>query len=156
MDLMPCATDNICELLIKIIEFTHSRYKTIIQNIRNISSPGFVPKDLKIDEFCSLLNHAINEYLQNQQLVLYDTENIKFGDNGGLVAIASVDECAKELLEENLYEYLELQINKLRENSLNQRTAAELLRRRQGIDSTGYWTIYFCEEENQDESHNTN
>jgi flagellar basal body rod protein FlgB len=150
MNLLPCATDNISELLIKIIEFTHFRHKTIIQNIRNINNPGFVPKDLNIEEFCDLLNKAINEYLQNQRLVLCDTENIKFGSNSDLVAIPSFDECAKELLEENLFGYLEMQIDKLRENSLNQRAAAELLRRRRGIDSTDYWTIYFCEDENQD------
>jgi len=48
---------------------------------------------------------------------------------------AVVDEYAKELFEENRDEYLELQISKLLENSLNQRVAAELLREKQGTIS---------------------
>ena len=42
---------------------------------------------------------------------------------------------AKELLEENQDEYLALQINKLFENSFNQRVAAELLRQKQEMIS---------------------
>ncbi len=41
------------------------------------------------------------------------------------------DKHSKELLEKNRDKYLELQINKLLENSLNQRVAAELLRQKQ-------------------------
>jgi hypothetical protein len=146
MNLLPLATDNISDLLIKIIEFTHSRRKTILQNIKNIRCPGFVPKDLKTDEFCSLLNDAISEFTLNQRFVLHDTENIKFASSGILIAIPIVDTCAKKLFEENLYEYLELQINKLWENAINQRVAAELFKKRQKTDPNDYWTINCSEE----------
>ena len=128
-------TDNIAELLVKIIEFTQPRQKILTQNINNIHSPGFVPKDLVVDEFSDLLNHAIDEHIQNQRLVLRDTENIKFGISGSFEVKPVVDKYAKELLEENPDEYLELQINKLLENSLNQRVAAELLRQKQRMIS---------------------
>ena len=128
-------TDNIAELLVKIIEFTQTRQKILTQNINNIHSPGFVPKDLVVDEFSDLLNDAIDEHIQNQRLVLRDTENIKFGISGSFEVKPVVDKYAKELLEENPDEYLELQINKLLENSLNQRVAAELLRRKQRMIS---------------------
>ena len=128
-------TDNIAELLVKIIEFTQTRQKILTQNINNIHSPGFVPKDLVVDEFSDLLNHAIDEHIQNQRLVLRDTENIKFGISGSFEVKPVVDKYAKELLEENPDEYLELQINKLLENSLNQRVAAELLRQKQRMIS---------------------
>ena len=128
-------TDNIAELLVKIIEFTQTRQKILTQNINNIHSPGFVPKDLVVDEFSDLLNDAIDEHIQNQRLVLRDTENIKFGISGSFEVKPVVDKYAKELLEENPDEYLELQINKLLENSLNQRVAAELLRQKQRMIS---------------------
>lgn len=147
MNLLPLATDNISDLLIKIIEFTHFRHKTILQNIKNIRRPGFIPKDLKIDEFCSLLDDAISEFILNQRFVFHDTENIKFASSGFLIASPIVDTCAKKLFEENLYEYLELQINKLWENAINQRVAAELLKKRKKSDSNDYWTIN-CSEEN--------
>jgi len=131
MNLTSLITDNITEILVKIIEFTHTRQKILAQNITNIHEPGFVPKDLAVDEFSSSLNNAINEHIRNQRLVLCDTENIKFGVSGSIEVKPLVDECSRELLEENWDEYLELQINKLSENSLNQRLAAELLRQKQ-------------------------
>jgi len=126
-------TDNITELLVKIIEFAEIRQKILAQNINNIHSPGFVPKDLAVDEFSDLLNDAVDEHARSQRLVLCDTKNIKFGINGSFEVEPVVDRYAKELLEENLDEYLELQINKLLENSLNQRVAAELLRQNQAM-----------------------
>lgn len=135
MNLSSLVTDNITELLVKIIEFTHTRQKILTQNINNIHSPGFVPKDLVVDEFSVVLNDAIDEHVQNQRLVLRDTKNIKFGISGSFEVKPVVDKYAKELLEENRDEYIELQINKLLENSLNQRVAAKLLKQKQGIIS---------------------
>ncbi len=135
MNLSLLITDNITELLVKIIEFTQTRQKILTKNISNIHSPGFVPKDLAVDEFSDLLNNAINEHIQNQRLVLCDTESIKFGVSGSFEVKPVTDEYAKELLEEDRDEYIELQINKLLENSLNQRVAAELLRQKQGMIS---------------------
>ena len=128
-------TDNITELLIKIIEFTQSRQKILTRNINNIRKHGFVPKDLKVDEFSESMSIAIGEHTRNQRLVLRDSENIKFGFNGSFEAIPVIDENAKDLLKKSRDEYLELQTNKLLENSLNQRVAAELLRQRQGMIS---------------------
>jgi flagellar basal body rod protein FlgB len=128
-------TDNITELLVKIIEFTQTRQRVLTRNINNIHSPGFIPKDLAVDDFCNLLSNAINEHITNRRLVLCDTENIKFGISGGFEVKPVTDKYAKQLLEENQDEYIELQINKLLENSLNQRIAAELLRQKQGMIS---------------------
>lgn len=149
MNLLPLVNDNIAELLIKIIEFTQIRQKTLIQNIKNIHCPGFVPNDLRVDEFCDLMNDAINKHIQNQRLVLRDTENIQFDINGSFEVKPMIDEYAKELLEEKRDEYFALQINKLLENSLNQRVAAALLRQR--TVSTDYWTIDYCEQVKKNE-----
>ena len=135
MKLSSLITDNITELLIKILEFTQTRQKILTQNINNIHRPGFVPKDLQVDEFSDLLNNAINEHVRSRRLILCDTENVKFGIGGSLEIKPVDDEYAKEVLENNRDEYIELQINKLLENSLNQRIAAELLRQNQGMVS---------------------
>lgn len=149
MNLLPLVNDNINELLIKIIEFTHIRQKILIQNMKSIHSPGFVPKDLRVKEFCNLINDAINEHIQNHRLVLRDTENIKFSISSSVEVKPMIDEYAKELFEENRDEYFELQINKLLENSINQRIAAELLK--QKTVSTDYWTIDYCEQVTKNE-----
>jgi flagellar basal body rod protein FlgB len=131
MNLASPATDNITELLVKIIEFTQNRQKILIQNINNIYTPSFVPKDLAVEEFSSLMNNAIIEHTRNQRLLFCDTRNIKFGDACRLETQPIIDKYAKELLEKNRNKYIELQTNKLLENSLNQRAAAVLLRQKQ-------------------------
>jgi flagellar basal-body rod protein FlgB len=135
MSLASLITDNITELLVKIIEFTRSRHKILARNISNVDSPGFLPKDLAADEFSDLLENAIDEHITNRRLVLRDTENVKFGIEGIFEVKPVVDKYAKELLEKNRDEYIELQVSKLLENTLNQRLATELLRQKKGMIS---------------------
>ena len=101
MNLTSLVTDNITELLVKIIEFTCTRQKIIIRNITNMNYPGFVPKKLAVKEFSGLLNNAINEHIQNQRLLLRDTESIKFGTSGSFEIKPTEDKQSKLLLEKN-------------------------------------------------------
>ena len=135
MNLQSLVTDNVSELLVKIIEFTENRQIVLTRNINCMHILGFVPLDLAVDEFSELLNIALEEHICNQRLVLCDTENIKFGVDSGLEVRAVVDDCALELLEESRDEYIEEQIDKLLENALNQRVAAELLKDRQEVSA---------------------
>jgi flagellar basal body rod protein FlgB len=138
MNLTPLVTDNVTEILVKIIEFTHARQKIITRNITNMNRPGFVPQKLAVKEFSGLLNSAIDEHVQNQRLLLRDTDNIKFGTSGDFEVKSIVDDHSKLLLEKNRDEYIEFQRRKLLENSLNQRIAAELLRQKQNTIPTDY------------------
>lgn len=131
MNLPETITDNITELLVKIIEFTHIRQKILTQNINNIHLAGFEPRDLAVDEFSRVLNIAIIEHSRNNRIVLCDTESVKFGVSGKIEAKPVIDEPAKSLLERNQDKYLESQVKKLLENSLNQRIAADLLKQKQ-------------------------
>jgi len=133
MDAPPRARDGINELLIKIMQFTQARRKIIIQNINNVHSPAFIPKDLTVRELGRLLNDALTEYTRTRRLLFRDTFNIKFGPGGAFSASAQTDEHAKRLLETDPGGYLELQIDKLIENGLNQRLASEILRQREGL-----------------------
>jgi len=135
MNLQSLVTDNVSELLVKIIEFTENRQIVLTRNINCMHLSGFVPMDLAVDEFSELLNIALEEHICNQRLVLCDTENIKFGDDGGLEVRAVVDDCSLNLLEESRDEYIEEQIDRLLENALNQRVAAELLKDRQEVSA---------------------
>ncbi len=138
MNLTSLITDNISEILKKIIEFTQARQKILAQNITNLNMPGFIPKELEVNEFSDLLHNAIDEHIRSQRLILQDSENIKFGLSGSFVANPVNDETSKELLEENRDEYIELQVNKLWENSLNQKMAAELLKQKQDFILSNY------------------
>jgi flagellar basal body rod protein FlgB len=131
MNLSALVRDNISEILIRIIKFTQTRHKILIQNIINARDPEFVPKELEVNEFSRLLSRAVDEHVRNRRLILCDTENIKFDLEGRLEIKPVVDELGQKLFEENREEYLERQLNKLWENSLNQKLAAELLRQKQ-------------------------
>jgi flagellar basal body rod protein FlgB len=120
--------DNITELLVKIISFTKTLRKVLTDNINNMHNAGFVPRDLPVNEFSQLLDYAIDEHTQNHRLVLYDTENIKFGKGGNFKVRSMIDKYAKNLLDKNPAEYLALQINKLLENALNQKVAEKLIK----------------------------
>lgn len=135
MKLSPSTTDNITEVLIKIIEFTQARQNILISNVNNAGKPEFIPEDLMVEEFSVLLSGAIDEHINNQRLVLCDTEHVKFGSDGNFEVRPVVDDYAAELLESSSDEYLELQIDKLAENSLNLRIALELLRQKQAMAS---------------------
>jgi len=126
-------TDNVTELLVKIVKFTEKRQQVLTSNINNMRKADFVPRDLAVDEFSQLLNYAIDEHIQNRRLVLCDTENIKFGTEGTFEVRPMVDGPAKELLDKNPDEYLQLQINKLLENTLNQKVAETLIKQKEGI-----------------------
>ncbi len=138
MNLQSVVTDNITELLVKIIEFTQVRQKLLIRNINNVNTCGFEPKELSVGEFSRVMHNAINEHIANQRLVLCDTENIKFGIGSGFETKAATDKYAKTLLEESQDEYIELQTSKLMENSLNQKIAAGLLRQKQEVTTDFY------------------
>ena len=130
MKLQSVVTDNITELLVKIIKFTRARQKVLVRNINSVNVRGFEPKELSVGDFSSLLNNAINEHIENRRLVLCDTENIKFGIGGSVEIKAVTDKFAQDVLEKSRNAYLELQIDKLMENSLNQKIAAVLLRQK--------------------------
>jgi flagellar basal body rod protein FlgB len=135
MNLPTLTTDNITEVLLKIIEFTQNRQKILIQNINTMHSDGFVPRDLPVDEFSKLMAQALAEHACSGQLILRDGQNVKFGANGTFETIAAIDEDAKSLFELNRDEYLRKQIDKMLENSLNQRIAADLLKQKQTNES---------------------
>jgi len=131
MNLSTLATDNIAEILLKILEFTQSRQKILIRNINSMHGADFVPRDLPVDEFADLMFVALSEHAESRRLLLCDGKNVKFGAEGSFETRPIVDEQASRLLKENRDEYLQDQISKLLENSLNQRIATALLKQKQ-------------------------
>jgi flagellar basal body rod protein FlgB len=135
MNISGMITDNIAELLVKILDFTIARHKILAENVDNLHAQGFVPMDLPVEEFAALMECAIGEHKRNKRLLLCDTNNIKFGPNGMITTEPVIDEKGQRLLETDVNEYLELQLRKLSENAINQKIAAELLKQKQGAPS---------------------
>jgi hypothetical protein len=130
MNLPLTITDNLTEILFKIMEFTRNRHKILIRNINLMHSPGFTPKDMPVDEFSKLLQLALGEYAQTRRLLFIDGKNVKFGSNGQFSVLPVIDKKAKQLFDTDRDEYLRCQVDKLLENAINQRIAAELLKQK--------------------------
>jgi flagellar basal body rod protein FlgB len=132
MDLLPLIPDNITEVLVKIVQFTELRRGTLSGNIRGLHTPGYVPRDLPVAEFAELLHVAIGEHVQHRRLLFRDTTNIKFGGGGSMRVHPLTDEYARTLIQMEPDEYLNLQISRLVENSLNWKAAQGLLQQHVG------------------------
>ena len=128
MDMISRIPDNLTELLDKVVFFTTSRRNVLYRNIREAQTPGFTPQDMPVDEFARIMNEAVIEHMTEQRLLFRDTNNIAFGRNGQMVLSTVTDERAQGLLQANHDGYLEYQIGKLLENSLNRAVAEDLLK----------------------------
>jgi hypothetical protein len=135
MDEILLVSDNLSELLVKVVQFTDSRRGLLHENMHSVHTLGFMPQDLPVFEFVHVLNGAIAEHLQTGRLLLRDTENIKFGPNGTMCLYPVPDRQAHTLLQSNHNEYLEYQVNRLLENALNRKVAEELLKLKRGAPS---------------------
>ena len=136
MEFASLISDNLSELLVKIVQFTERRRDVLYENIHNTRTPGFTPHDMPVPEFVQILNEAIAEHLQHQRLLFCDTENIQFGKNSVMAITPIPDDPGKALLQTDRDQYMELQVGKLLENSLNRKVAKELLRLKCGASST--------------------
>ena len=130
MNISSLITDNITELLMKIIKFTDTRQEIITMNLDNSHTTGYIPKDLDVDGFSELIDEAIDEHVLNNRLLLRDIETIKFGENGDFKVSAITDHNSLALLKEDRNKYIEAQIDKMLENSLNKKIASELIKQK--------------------------
>ena len=133
MNISSTTTDNITEVLEKIIEFTSRRDKVLTRNIEEFNNDGFVPQDLDVTGFADLMTMAVAEHIQNDRLLLRDNDNIRFGRAGSFEAASVVDGRAAKLLAINRKKYIEMQVSKLSENLVNKRMAMELLDQKHGF-----------------------
>ena len=134
MDLSSTTTDNVTEILVKIIEFTERRHGLLTSNILGINDPDFVPKDLDVTGFADLMGEAVSEHVRSQRLLLRDSHNIKFGASGNFKCKAIVDYHAQNILNKDAEAYMQMQLKKLSENTLNNEVANRLLEHKQSAN----------------------
>jgi flagellar basal body rod protein FlgB len=136
MDLSSTTTDNVTEILEKIIEFTERRHGLLTNNILGINEPDFIPKDMDVTGFAELMGQAVSEHVRSQRLLLRDNDNIKFGTSGNFKCNAVIDNHAQNTLNEDAEAYMRLQLKKLSENTINNEVAKRLLEHKQTANQT--------------------
>lgn len=135
MNITATITDNMTEILDKILLFTKQRHNILTDNIVNVNLTGFRPKDLDSSGFADTMSLAVYEHVQSERLLLRDNENIKFVADGFLETTPVIDENSESLLKNNKEIYLKKQINKLSENLLNRKVAEQLLKQKRAKNS---------------------
>ena len=130
MKLTAMQTDNITEILMRIVEFTDRRREVLTRNLFDYQSDDFRPKDLAVSEFAECMTEAVSEHLHSRRLLMCDKQNVSFGEEGSFETYEVIDSESETLLRTNSKKYLQLQINKLSENLMNNRIAVELLKQK--------------------------
>jgi hypothetical protein len=133
MDLSSLIRDNIDDILIKIIQFTHIRHRVIADNIKNCRSAGFVPRRVDVDDFAKVMSVALAEHQRSKKLSLCDSHTITFSFGGKLDVRPEMDAAAQKLFVQDFRRYILLQKQRLKENIVNNKTACALLRHKKQL-----------------------
>lgn len=134
MNLSQTTTDNITEVLEKIITFTQRRNSLLTSNIEEVDDERLVPMDLDVEDFAGLMTEAILEHIQTKRLLLCDSDTTRFGSGGSFECTPVVDEQALFLLKRDQDEYICHQIKKLSENFINHKMATQLLEHKKKLE----------------------
>jgi flagellar basal body rod protein FlgB len=126
MDLSSLIRDNIDDILVKIIQFTHIRHRIILENIENCHTVGFVPRQVNVEDFAKVISVALSEHQRTNRLVLCDSETVIFSSGGRLSIKPQIDTAAHRLFKEDFDRYICQQRQELNENAINNRTACAL------------------------------
>lgn len=127
MNLLSLVTDNLTEVLLKILRFTELRRDVLYHNLQRAEDEGFRPQDMPVVEFAAVLEAAVAEHVHSHRLIFRDTDNIRFGPNGSMELRITPDERAEACLHTDRNAYIRHQKQLWRENTLNQAVAQELL-----------------------------
>ena len=133
MKIIAKKTDNVTEVLTKVLEFAHRRGRVLRSNIVNVNTENYRPADLDAVAFANIMAKALSEHLINDRIMLIDSENIKFGSDGQFQAIEVVDQHASQLLATDTRQYLKDQLKKISENQMNKKVARNLIEQKKGL-----------------------
>jgi hypothetical protein len=127
MDLSSLIRDNIDDVLVKIIQFTHVRHNVILKNIEECHCIDFAPRNVDVEDFARIISAALSEHQKSKRLVLCDSPTVSFRSGGQLNIKLKVDTAAQRLFEQDFDQYICLQQQRLNENAINNKTACALL-----------------------------
>lgn len=130
MDLSSLIRDNIDDVLVKVIQFTHIRHNVILKNIEECHRLDFTPRCLDVEDFARVISAALSEHQKSKRLALCDSPTVSFTSEGRLNIKLKVDTDAQRLFEQDFDQYIRLQQQQLDENVINNRTACALLSRK--------------------------
>jgi len=123
----------------RLVQFTGARHKVLTDDIANLSTPYFKPRDLSPKDFQKALRRAIDGRREtatpeNGPLRMQDTQQLRFGD--GRIDIRPKDTNDGILYHDQNNRDLERLMQHLAENTLTHSVGVELIRSEFGIMQT--------------------
>lgn len=114
-------------VLERVIQFTGARHKVLVNDIANLDTPFFKPRDLDPDQFQSQLRDAIEHRRQHGgRLNLDDTDQLRFTDHG--IEIKPAATYSNILFHDRNNRNLERVMEHLAENTMAHNAAIQLLK----------------------------
>lgn len=115
----------------RLVQFTGQRHKVLTNNIANLSTPYFKPRDLDPDKFRAELRRAIDDRRGGRQplsgeLEMRDTDELRFREGGIDVRPSQSNE--NILFHDQNNRSLERIMQDLAENTLTHNTGIDLLK----------------------------
>lgn len=119
-------------VLERTIQFTESRHRMLTDNIANLSTPGYRPKELSVESFQQALGDAIDRRRDRTggasgELELSDTSDIAFGPDS-VTARRAGHADDNILFHDGNNRSLEHTMQSLAENTMVHNAAMEMLR----------------------------
>lgn len=124
-------------VLERMVQFTSQRHKLLVNDIANLSTPGFVPTDVDPRKFQAVLAKAIDERRQSQGGIYNgtikpaDTEQMRFTDD--TVELTPTNSNDNILFHDGNNRSLESIMKDLAENTMAHNAGIEMIRNQMNL-----------------------
>lgn len=115
----------------RVVQFTETRHRVLADNIANLSTPNFRPRDVSVAEFQAALGDAIDRRRSQRggptgELHMRDTPSLRFGPNAVHARNGHADQDI--LFHDMNNRSVERQMQALAENAMVHNAALEMLK----------------------------
>jgi len=116
----------------RLNQFTNARHRVLVNNIANLNTPHFRPRDLEPGDFQKSLQRAVDRRRRSSvnpvggELKLHDTRQLRFHEEGITPSPAHLDQ--NIMFHDRNNRDLERQMQYIAENTMTHNLSVELLR----------------------------
>jgi len=125
-------SDPTVRMLEQTVNFTEQRHQVLLEDIANVSTPGYVQRDLPVAKFQATLQDAISRERQslNGAYEPSSDQDLSFEPGGSEVDAASTEQPQAVAFHDRGIRSMEYLMGQMADNALSHNMAAQLLKTR--------------------------
>ncbi len=125
-------SDPSVRMLEQTVSFTEQRHNALLEDIANASTPGYVQKDLSVQEFQKSLKRAVAQKRAslNGAFEPESSENVQFEAGGSGVTAKAVENPTSVAFHDRGVRSMEYLMSEMADNALAHNMAAQFLKSR--------------------------